>query len=122
MKAKKDITIWGKGNEIRDFLYVSDLIKFVELVIKKQKNKYEIYNCGSEVGTKIIDLVKLIIKVSEKKLKVKKNLEAPTINFNLILDCKKAKQQINWKSKISLTEGIKKTIDWWQSSKSEKSS
>ena len=63
MKAKKEITIWGKGNEIRDFLYISDLIKFVELVIKKQKKKYEIYNCGSETGTKILDLAKLIIKI-----------------------------------------------------------
>ena len=39
MKAEKEITIWGRGNEIRDFLYISDLIKFVELVIKKTKEK-----------------------------------------------------------------------------------
>ena len=37
MNAEKEITIWGRGNEIRDFLYISDLIKFVELAIKKQK-------------------------------------------------------------------------------------
>ena len=48
MKAEKEITIWGRGNEIRDFLYISDLIKFIELVIRNKK-KYEIYNCGSEM-------------------------------------------------------------------------
>ena len=37
MNAEKEITIWGKGNEIRDFLYISDLIKFVELVIKNKR-------------------------------------------------------------------------------------
>ena len=37
MNAEKEIIIWGRGNEIRDFLYISDLIKFVELVIKKTK-------------------------------------------------------------------------------------
>ena len=72
MKAEKEIIIWGKGNEIRDFLYISDLIKFVELLIKNQKNKYRIYNCGSEIGVKIFDLAKLIVKISGKEIKIKK--------------------------------------------------
>ena len=114
MTAKKEITIWGKGNEIRDFLYISDLIKFIELVIRKQKKKYEIYNCGSEIGVKIYDLVKLIIKISGKNIKIKKNFTAPTINFNLILNCNKAKKEIGWKSKVGLSEGIKKTFIWWK--------
>ena len=117
MTAKKEITIWGKGNEIRDFLYISDLIKFIELVIRKQKKKYEIYNCGSEIGVKIYDLVKLIIKISGKNIKIKKNFTAPTINFNLILNCNKAKKEIGWKSKVSLSEGIKKTLTWCKKNK-----
>ena len=118
MNAKKEIIIWGRGNEIRDFLYISDLIKFVELAIRKQKNKYEIYNCGSEIGTKILDLVKLIIKITGKNIKIKKNATAPTIKFNLVLDCKKAKKEMGWKSKVSLSEGIKKTLIWWKKNKS----
>ena len=114
MKAEKEIIIWGKGNEIRDFLYISDLIKFVELLIKNQKNKYEIYNCGSEIGVKIFDLVKLIVKISGREIKIKKNVTAPTIDFNLVLDCRKAKKEIGWKSQINLSEGIKKTLDWYK--------
>ena len=114
MKAKKEITIWGKGNEIRDFLYISDLIKFVELLIKNQKNKYEIYNCGSEIGVKIFDLVKLIVKIAGREIKIKKNVTAPTIDFNLVLDCRKAKKEIGWKSQINLSEGIKKTLAWYK--------
>ncbi len=117
MTAKNEITIWGKGNEVRDFLYISDLIKFIELVIRKQKKKYEIYNCGSEIGVKIYDLVKLIIKISGKNIKIKKNFTGPTINFNLILNCNKAKKEIGWKSKVSLSEGIKKTLIWWKKNK-----
>tara|TARA_B100000963_G_scaffold338096_1_gene334671 strand:- start:1126 stop:2088 length:963 start_codon:yes stop_codon:yes gene_type:complete len=115
MKAKKEIEIWGKGNEIRDFLYISDLVNFVELIIKKQKNKYKIYNCGSEIGVKIFDLVKLIVKNAGKKLKIKKNITAPTINFNLVLDCGKARRETGWKPKVNLNEGIKKTLIWWKS-------
>ena len=117
MKAEKEITIWGRGNEIRDFLYISDLIRFVELVIKKQKKKYEIYNCGSETGIKILDLAKLIIKITGRSIKIKKNVTAPTIKFNLVVDCKKAKKEIGWKSKVSLSEGIKKTLIWWKKNK-----
>ena len=117
MKAEKEITIWGRGNEIRDFLYISDLIKFVELVIKKQKKKYEIYNCGSETGIKILDLAKLIIKITGRSIKIKRNVTAPTIKFNLVVDCKKAKNEIGWKSKVSLSEGIKKTLIWWKKNK-----
>ena len=117
MKAKKEIEIWGKGNEIRDFLYISDLINFVKIIIKKQKSKYEIYNCGSEIGIKVIDLIKIIIKIADKNLKIKRNLTAPTINFNLILDCRKAKREIGWHAKVNLYEGIKKTIVWLKSNK-----
>ena len=46
MRAKDSLEVWGTGNEIRDFLYTEDLISFIKLVIKKQKTKYEIYNCG----------------------------------------------------------------------------
>ena len=114
MKAEKEITIWGKGDEIRDFLYISDLIKFVELLIKNQKNKYEVYNCGSEIGVKILDLAKLIIKIAGKKIKIKKNLKAPTIDFNLVLDCGKAKKEIGWKAQVNLSDGIKKTLVWYK--------
>ncbi len=117
MKAEKEITIWGRGNEIRDFLYISDLTRFVELVIRKQKKKYEIYNCGSETGIKILDLAKLIIKITGRSIKIKKNVTAPTIKFNLVVDCKKAKKEIGWKSKVSLSEGIKKTLIWWKKNK-----
>jgi nucleoside-diphosphate-sugar epimerase len=117
MKAEKEITIWGRGNEIRDFLYISDLIRFVELIMKKQKKKYEIYNCGSETGIKILDLAKLIIKITGRSIKIKRNVTAPTIKFNLVVDCKKAKKEIGWKSKVSLSEGIKKTLIWWKKNK-----
>ncbi len=114
MKSKKEIKIWGKGNEIRDFLYISDLINFVKMIIKKQKSKFKIYNCGSEIGIKVIDLIEIIMKIADKNLKVKK-ISGPTINFNLILDCSKAKREIGWNAKVSLNEGIKKTIKWWKS-------
>ena len=115
MKAKKEVEIWGKGNEIRDFIYISDLINFIKLTIRHQKTKFKIYNCGSGKGIKVLDLVNLIIKLSRKKLSIKKNTSAPYIDFNLILDSKKANNELGWVPSISLEQGLKKTIDWWKS-------
>ena len=44
-------------------------------------------------------------------------LQHPQLKFNLVLDCKKAKKEIGWKSKVSLSEGIKKTLIWWKKNK-----
>ena len=114
MKAKKEVEIWGKGNEIRDFIYISDLINFIKLTIRHQKTKFKIYNCGSGEGIEVLDLVNLIIKVSQKKLIIKKKASAPYIDFNLILDSKKAKNELGWVPSVNLKQGLKKTIDWWK--------
>ena len=59
---KNKVTIWGNGKESRDLLYVSDLVRFVDLAIKNQKNKFELYNVGLGKLISINDLVRKIIK------------------------------------------------------------
>lgn len=63
-----EITIWGKGNEKRDLLYVEDLCNFVELAIKKQKNSYEVFNVGSGKLISVKNLAKKIAFQAKKKL------------------------------------------------------
>ena len=59
-------------------------------------------------------MVKKIIKISNKKLKIKYDLTKPTIPFVLSVNCNIAKKELGWKPKISLDEGIKRTIAWWK--------
>jgi len=66
MNAKKSITVWGAGKEKRDLLYIDDLVEFIYLVIKKQKRKFEIFNCGYGSYISINSLVKKIINHSGK--------------------------------------------------------
>ena len=113
MRAKNEIEVWGKGKEARDFLYIDDLCKFVSLAIKKQKNNYEIFNVGSGTAITIKNLVKLIIKISNKKVKINFNINKPTLNTSVHLNCHKAKKYLNWAPKTSINTGIKKTIRWW---------
>ena len=60
----------GRWKKKRNFLYISDLISFIDLVIQKQKKFFEIYNLGSDRSISINNLVDNIIKASGKKLKI----------------------------------------------------
>ncbi|MCH7552045.1 NAD(P)-dependent oxidoreductase [Patescibacteria group bacterium] len=109
-----EIVIWGEGTEERDLLHISDLIDFVEKAIEKQESKFELYTVGLGAATSVADLVKKIIQHSGKKLTVTYDKTKPTIKTTLYLDCSKAKQELGWEPKISIDEGIQKTMDWYK--------
>jgi len=108
------IVVWGTGEEERDLLYISDLVNFVELAIEKQKSKFELYNVGLGASISVSDLVKKIIAFSGKDIKIEYNISKPTIKTKLCLDTSKARNSLGWSPKISLDEGIKKTIEWYK--------
>src|SRR6185312_12415122 len=113
MTAKDSFTVWGTGEEERDLLHVDDLTRFVELTIKKQPEKYRLYNCGAGNAVSIKDLVAKMVKTSGKKLEIKHDLSQPTIKTSLFLDCGLAKKELGWEPKVKLDDGIKSTLEWW---------
>lgn len=114
MNADDRIVVWGNGEEKRDLLYVKDLVRFVEIAIENQKNKHEVFNCGLGQAISIKDLVKTMIHLSSKKLKIEHNLGQPSIKSRHCLDCSKAKNRLGWEPKITLEEGIQKTLNWYR--------
>jgi len=110
-----EVTIWGDGSEERDLLYVSDLVDFIKLAIKKQKTPFGLFNVGFGSSIKISDLVKKIINLSGNNILVKYDPSKPTIKTQLALDYGKAKRLLGWEPKVSLDEGILKTMDWHRS-------
>lgn len=109
------IIVWGTGEEERDLLYVSDLVNFVDLAISKQNNKFELFNVGYGSSISVSDLVKKIVDCSGKDIEIDYDLSKPSIKTKLCLDIAKAKDTLGWSPKITLDEGIKKTIDWYKS-------
>jgi len=114
MTANDKITVWGTGEEERDLLYVDDLTNFVDLALRNQKEKYRLYNCGAGYSESVINIVKKIIATSNKKLEIEHDLSMPSIKTSLFLDCLIAKEELSWEPKVSIDEGIKKTLDWWK--------
>lgn len=112
------VTIWGKGEESRDLLYISDLVRFVDLSIKNQKKNFEIYNVGLGKSISINNLTKKIVKFYDKNIKIQNDLTKHSLSTKVVLDCGKAKREIKWSPKVSLDNGIIKTLKWYLKNKS----
>lgn len=108
------IIVWGNGEEERDLLYVSDLVDFVELSIKRQNTPFELYNIGYGSSFSINNLVKKIIFYSGKDLKIEYDLSKPSIKTRLCLDTAKAKNNLGWFPRVTLDEGIERTMQWFK--------
>lgn len=107
------ILVWGDGSEERDLLYVSDLVDFVEVILRKQKDPFELINLGLGQASSVKDVVRKIIEISGKKIKLEFDASKPTIKFNLAVNTDRARRKHNFRPKVSLEEGIRKTIDWY---------
>lgn len=108
------IPVWGTGETARDLLYVSDLVNFVERAIDKQKIKFLLCNVGLGKAISVKDLVKKIINLSGKNLSIEFDSSKPSIKTKLCLNSSKAKEILGWEPKVSLDEGINKTINWYK--------
>lgn len=106
------ITVWGEGKEVRDFLYITDLNDFIERVINNHDYPFDIFNVGLGRAITIRSLVNRVVKLSGRKLEVIYDKTGPTIGTKIMLNVDKARRKFNWRPKIGLNEGIRRTIDW----------
>lgn len=108
------IVVWGRGEEKRDLLYVSDLVRFVEKALAQQENPFDIFNVGSGQSISVLDLVKKIIRLSGKDLQIELDPKGPTLNTRVVLDVSRAGKFLDWHPAVGLEEGIQKTLQWYQ--------
>ena len=112
VKIAKDgdiLDVWGTGKARRDFLYIDDLVDFVNKAYYNQKDKYQLFNCGMGSSISINELVNLVIRISRKKITFRNDLTKPDIPTALSLNCEKAFKLLGWRNKTSLAEGLLKT-------------
>ncbi len=110
---KKTIDIFGEGNEKRDYLYIDDFIKFVKILIVKQKKSFEIFNCSYGKSFKIKYILKRIINIS-KINKTIRHIKGKNLNINILVSSDKAKSKFGWYPKTKLDDGISKTLKWYR--------
>ena len=120
--SNKQLPVYGKGENIRDWLYVEDHCDAINTVLKKGKIG-ETYNIGGNCEKKNLDIVEKICEILDK-IKPKSNgisykkqitfvKDRPGHDFRYAMDIAKIKQELHWKPKESFSSGIRKTIEWY---------
>ena len=117
---KSKIPIYGDGLNIRDWLYVEDHVEAIDLIFHKGIIG-ETYCIGGENEIKNIDLIKMIIKEYDL-IQQNKNSSIDLISFvedrlghdfRYAIDISKIKNELGWKPKTNLSEGLNKTLNWY---------
>ncbi|MBW2184228.1 MAG: GDP-L-fucose synthase [Deltaproteobacteria bacterium] len=107
-----EITVWGTGKATREFLYVEDAAEGILLASEKY-NKPEPVNLGAGYEIVISDLITLISELVDFKGEVIWETSKPDGQPRRCLDTSRAEREFGFKAKISLEEGLEKTIKWF---------
>jgi dTDP-glucose 4,6-dehydratase len=119
----KNIPIYGDGNYTRDWLYVADHAAAIKTILEEGKVG-ETYNIGGLNEWKNIDLVKALIRETDKVLGKPEGASLPLITYvkdrlghdkRYAIDNAKIIRELHWKPEHTFEEGIAKTIDWYLS-------
>lgn len=108
-RQKKPITIFGDGENVRDYIFIDDAIEATKKLAFKPGAKYKIFNIGKGKGTTINEVVDAIKKVTGKKIAIKKTPARSVDVRRIVLDTKRVKKEINFSPDTRLKEGIRKT-------------
>ncbi len=115
----REITVWGTGKPTREFLYVEDAAEGILLASEKY-NKPDPVNLGAGFQISIKDLVDLIVKLTGFEGRILWDNTMPDGQPRRMLDTSRAEKEFEFKAKIRLEEGLKKTIEWYVTVKTPK--
>ncbi|MBD8487610.1 dTDP-glucose 4,6-dehydratase [Echinicola sp. CAU 1574] len=121
IKNNKPLPVYGKGENIRDWLYVVDHAAAIDVVFHQGK-RGETYNIGGWNEWKNIDIVQLLCEIMDRKLGREAGESEKLITFvqdraghdlRYAIDATKLEKELGWKPSLQFEEGIEKTVDWY---------
>ncbi len=122
---KKPLPVYGKGENVRDWLYVIDHARAIDVIYHKGKIG-ETYNIGGFNEWKNIDLIKVLCKTVDKKLNNPEGTSEELITYvkdraghdlRYAIDANKIMTELGWKPSLQFEEGIDKTVGWYLENK-----
>jgi dTDP-glucose 4,6-dehydratase len=122
---QKPLPIYGKGDNTRDWLYVIDHARAIDLIFHEGKN-HETYNIGGFNEWKNIDLVHLLCQLMDSKLGNEAGsseklityvTDRPGHDFRYAIDATKLQRELDWSPSVTFEEGLSATIDWYLSNR-----
>jgi dTDP-glucose 4,6-dehydratase len=121
IRHNKPLPVYGKGENVRDWLYVVDHANAIDLIYHKGPVG-ETFNIGGHNEWKNIDLIKVLCRVMDNKLGREKGNSEELITYvtdraghdlRYAIDSSKLQQQLGWKPSLQFEEGIELTVDWY---------
>ncbi len=121
IKHRRSIPIYGKGENVRDWLWVEDHARAIDVIFHKAATGTT-YNIGGNNEWTNIDLIHLLCSIMDKKLGREEGESASLITFvqdraghdlRYAIDSSKLQHDLGWKPSITFEEGLEKTVDWF---------
>jgi dTDP-glucose 4,6-dehydratase len=121
IKNSLPVPVYGKGENIRDWLWVEDHARAIDVIFHEAKTG-ETYNIGGHNEWKNIDLIHLLCKIMDKKLGRAEGESASLITFvtdraghdlRYAIDSTKLQEKLDWVPSLQFEEGLEKTVEWY---------
>jgi len=121
IKNNKALPVYGKGENIRDWLFVEDHAKAIDIIFHSGKTG-ETYNIGGNNEWKNLDLIYLLCRIMDKKLNRQTGTSEKLITFvkdraghdlRYAIDSSKLQNETGWKPSITFEVGLEKTVEWY---------
>lgn len=109
------ITVFGKGTQTRSFCYISDMIEGLVKAMFEKNTKGEVLNLGSPQEVRIIELAKLVKKLTKSQSKIKFTKLPTDDPRRRKPNIAKARKMLKWEPRVNLEEGLKRTIEYYES-------
>ena len=121
IKNNKPIPVYGKGENVRDWLFVEDHAAAIDIIFHRGKNG-DTYNIGGNNEWKNIDLIRLLCDIMDRKLGRPQGESQKLITFvadraghdlRYAIDSSKLQRELGWAPSLTFEEGLEKTVDWY---------
>lgn len=121
IKNNLPIPIYGKGENVRDWLWVEDHARAIDVIFHEAKAG-STYNIGGHNEWKNIDLIHLLCKIMDEKLNRAEGTSEKLITYvtdraghdlRYAIDSSKLQRELGWKPSLQFEEGLRKTVDWY---------
>jgi UDP-glucuronate 4-epimerase len=115
----RPVEMSGTGVRKRDFTYVGDIVRSIELAMSKSKG-FEIYNIGNSKPASLKELLRMVEKVTGKKATIKSRPSTkPSVEVTYA-NTNKAKRLLGWEPKVSMEKGVSNFVDWFRKNRLHK--
>jgi dTDP-glucose 4,6-dehydratase len=121
LKNNQPVPVYGKGENVRDWLWVEDHARAIDLIFHKGSSGAT-YNIGGHNEWKNIDLIKLLCRIIDHKLERAAGTSEKLITFvkdraghdlRYAIDAGKLKNELGWEPSLQFEQGLEKTVDWY---------